>query len=54
MLGRPVVAPSFIATTLDKDDVSLAKQWLSNRSNWSNQQTVLEYETEFAKWNGSK
>ncbi|NEO98464.1 MAG: aminotransferase class I/II-fold pyridoxal phosphate-dependent enzyme [Symploca sp. SIO2E9] len=40
--------------TLDWDDVKVAKEWLSKPSCWEDGTVVSEYETEFARWNGSK
>ncbi|NET07270.1 MAG: aminotransferase class I/II-fold pyridoxal phosphate-dependent enzyme [Symploca sp. SIO2B6] len=40
--------------TLDWDDVKVAKEWLSKSPCWEDGKVVSQYETEFARWNGSK
>lgn len=54
ILGKPLSFPSLSSTTLDKDDLDLARQWLVSRSRWQEKETVARYEAEFASWNGSK
>jgi perosamine synthetase len=53
-LDRPMVYSSLGSVTLDKDDVDIARKWLSERSNWYEPELVKQYEKEFAQWNGSK
>lgn len=53
-LGRPVSYPSLGSMTLDEDDVLIARNWLKDKAEWHNYELVLEYERNFAKWNGSK
>ena len=52
--GLPLVVPSLGSMTLDWDDVQIARHWLKNRSEWEEKKIVNDYETEFARWNGSK
>jgi dTDP-4-amino-4,6-dideoxygalactose transaminase len=40
--------------TLDRDDVRIARRLLSNRNGWRDNEPVIEYQREFAKWNGSE
>jgi perosamine synthetase len=51
---QPVTTPSLGSMTLDWDDVNLAREWLRNKPDWNNPELVMQYETVFAKWNGSK
>jgi perosamine synthetase len=51
--GNPLKLISLGSMTLDHDDVKLAKEWLKNRSHWMDEKVVSEYESEFARWNGS-
>ena len=53
-LGYPLTTPSLGSVTLDHDDLLIAKSQLRNKENWFNPNTVREYESAFAKWNGSK
>jgi dTDP-4-amino-4,6-dideoxygalactose transaminase len=39
--------------TLDPDDVKIAQKWLEIRSGWRDRDVVFQYESEFARWNGS-
>ncbi|MEA2076389.1 MAG: DegT/DnrJ/EryC1/StrS family aminotransferase [Candidatus Marinimicrobia bacterium] len=52
--GYPLTTPSLGSVTLDIDDVDIAKKQLKERKNWFERNTVKEYESVFAKWNGSK
>lgn len=52
--GRALTTPSLGSMTLDQDDVDLARELLKDRSGWNEQGIVSKYETEFARWNGSK
>lgn len=52
--GLPLTTPPLSSTTLDKDDVDLAKEWLRDRSRWEDVRVVSRYEAEFSRWNGSK
>lgn len=52
--GRPLTTPSLGSMTLDRDDVKLAKEWLRNKEQWHNTEIIKKYESEFARWNGSK
>ncbi len=52
--GRPVVTPSFASMTLDEDDVAVAREWLGERSRWSEEDIVRRFESTFARWNGSQ
>jgi len=54
IIGKPLTYPSLSSMTLDKDDVHIARSWLSNKSEWNDDLLVTEYERMFAKWNGSK
>jgi perosamine synthetase len=54
LTGNPLKVISLGSMTLDHDDVKLAKEWLKNRSYWMDGGIVSKYETEFARWNGSK
>ena len=53
-LGYPLTTPSLGSVTLDHDDLLIAKSQLRNKENWFNPNTVREYESAFANWNGSK
>jgi dTDP-4-amino-4,6-dideoxygalactose transaminase len=50
---KPLTYPPLGSTTLDKDDVAIAKQWLRTQTKWDDQNIVREYEKKFAEWNGS-
>ena len=52
--GLPVITPSLISATLDVDDVSLARNELDKSAGWCDPAPVTEYESAFARWNGSK
>lgn len=52
--GKQVCFPSFGAMTLDMDDVDLAAWWLKHPDAWHDDQPVHEFETRFARWNGSR
>lgn len=52
--GFPLTTPSLGSATLDLDDVEIARSLLKNHSAWNDQSKVIEYETQFAQWNGSK
>lgn len=49
----PCLAP-LGSMTLDEDDVEVAQSWLEDRSTWADCDLVSKYETEFARWNGSR
>jgi dTDP-4-amino-4,6-dideoxygalactose transaminase len=51
--GQPLSFPSLGSMTLDRDDVSIARKWLNDRSCWYDQDLVSQFESEFAGWNGS-
>jgi perosamine synthetase len=53
-LGLPLVYPSFACTTLDEDDIDIARRWLADQMAWYGDSLVHEYEERFARWNGSK
>jgi dTDP-4-amino-4,6-dideoxygalactose transaminase len=40
--------------TLDRDDLKIAKHWLSQPSRWSRQHEIEEFQSAFASWNGSE
>lgn len=52
--GLPVTSMSFGSQTLDIDDVKLARKLLKDRKGWFDKSIVKDFETAFAKWNGSK
>ena len=52
--GLPVSLPSLGSMTLDLDDVSLARQFLKKEAYDQDSKITLQYEQEFAQWNGSK
>lgn len=54
LTGKPLVTPSLVSTTLDSDDVNLARKLLADRSTWEDTNTISHYESEFSSWNGSK
>ena len=54
LLGRHLSTPSFLAMTLDQDDVNLARQWLRMSDRWYDDATVRHFAERFARWNGSK
>lgn len=49
----PVAPPSLVATTLDKDDVQLAKEWLKDEDTWDEKKSLADFESAFANWNNS-
>ena len=51
--GRPLVTPSLVSTTLDRDDILLAENWLNDETHWNRLDEVDEYNSRFAAWNGS-
>lgn len=54
-LGRPLTTPSLGSMTLDEDDVQLARDWLKRPQDWYGaDEVVQQYQTEFARWNGSR
>lgn len=53
-LGYPLTTPSLGSVTLDHDDLLIAKNQLKNKKDWFKPDTVKEYESAFAQWNGSK
>ncbi|MGB9627201.1 MAG: DegT/DnrJ/EryC1/StrS family aminotransferase [Thermodesulfobacteriota bacterium] len=52
--GHPIKVIPLGSMTLDYDDVKVAEEWLEKTTHWMDHKIVFEYETEFAKWNGSK
>jgi dTDP-4-amino-4,6-dideoxygalactose transaminase len=52
--GKPILAPSLNAQTLDQDDVDLVRHWLRKRAAWYDPAVVTRFEQAFAQWNGSK
>lgn len=54
LMGRPLTILPLGSTTLDRDDVELARQWLQDGSMWWEKDIVSEYENRFAHWNGSR
>lgn len=52
--ANSLTAPSLDSMTLDEDDVDLARMWLRNRRRWGEREVISQFETEFARWNGSK
>jgi hypothetical protein len=53
-LGKPLTVPSLVSMTLDEDDVGLACDWLTRPMDWYREDEILQCQTEFARWNGSK
>ena len=54
LIGKPIKTTSLVSMTLDYDDVELARDLLTKRSQWDDKKIVSQYEKEFASWNGSK
>jgi dTDP-4-amino-4,6-dideoxygalactose transaminase len=54
VLNRPLKVPPFRSMTLDKDDVDIARRWLNDPSRWDDRKVVQDYESGFARWNGSR
>lgn len=52
--GRPLTSPPLTSSTLDEDDVNLARRTLQRKEGWFDQSIVDRYEATFAKWNGSR
>jgi len=52
--GKPLIIAPLGSTTLDLDDVKIAKKWLYNSKTWDDIKVVREFESQFSKWNGSK
>ena len=52
--GRTPAPVPLTSMTLDADDVEIARRWLSERSGWADESIVRAFESEFAKWNGSR
>jgi dTDP-4-amino-4,6-dideoxygalactose transaminase len=52
--GYPLLMPPLGSGTLDIDDVAIAKKQLGEKKSWFDPGIMREYETQFAKWNGSK
>lgn len=52
--GGSAASPTFGTTTLDRDDVQIARRWLRDRRRWDKPETVQQYERQFAVWNGSR
>jgi dTDP-4-amino-4,6-dideoxygalactose transaminase len=52
--GCPVNVSSLFSTTLDEDDVDLARHWLRRSADWYRADEVIEYQRQFARWNGSE
>ena len=53
-IGFPLVTPSLTSATLDIDDVMLANKWLGKKDYWYRKDEVVEFNSQFALWNGSK
>ncbi|MDO9262572.1 MAG: DegT/DnrJ/EryC1/StrS family aminotransferase, partial [Desulfosalsimonadaceae bacterium] len=53
-MRRRLTYPSLVSTTLDKDDVNIARKWIGKRKQWYEPELVQQYEKEFAYWNGTK
>jgi len=51
---QPLTLHPLGSTTLDEDDVLIARQWLRKRSDWTGTQLTAQYEGAFARWNGSR
>ena len=54
LVGRKLLYPCHVATTLGLDDVKIARKLLQTPEEWYNTSVVAEYENIFANWNGSK
>jgi dTDP-4-amino-4,6-dideoxygalactose transaminase len=54
VLGYQLLTPSLGSSSLDLDDVALAKAQIREKSGWSDVERTREYERAFAQWNGSK
>ncbi|MDY7079445.1 MAG: aminotransferase class I/II-fold pyridoxal phosphate-dependent enzyme [Chloroflexota bacterium] len=52
-LGKPLTTPSLVSTTLDEDDVWLARAWLKRIGDWYRSGEIEQYHAAFAAWNGS-
>lgn len=51
---KKMYMPSFGSMTVDYDDVKIANSELKNKESWYDNEIIAEYESEFAKWNGSE
>src|SRR5262249_23710376 len=51
--GWPLVYTETAAMTLDEDDIVLADGLLADRSDWRSIDPVVDFERQFAAWNGS-
>lgn len=51
---KPLTVPSLTSMTLDTDDLQIAREWLLKKEEWYNPNIVAQFETEFARWNGSQ
>ena len=51
---QPLTLPSLGSATLDIDDIKIAREFLSDHSEWYNAELIAQYENRFAQWNGSK
>lgn len=52
-MGEPLTLAPLSSSTLDEDDVELAKYWLNHREDWYRLDEVEHYNVTFANWNGS-
>jgi perosamine synthetase len=51
--GRRLTYSSLVSTTLDADDVEVARRWLEDPRRWTDESVVGGYEDAFSRWNGS-
>lgn len=51
--GKSLNDPSFVAATLEADDLMTIRKLLADRSRWFDEEVVHAYENAFARWNGS-
>jgi perosamine synthetase len=54
MGGREISHLSFVARTMDQEDIESVKVSLKDKESWTNQDLVMLYEERFACWNGSR
>jgi perosamine synthetase len=54
LTGRPLTTPPLSSMTVDRDDVVVARSYLKDRSGWRDPAVVADYESTFARWNGSR
>jgi dTDP-4-amino-4,6-dideoxygalactose transaminase len=53
VLGKSMTVASLSSMTLDEDDVILTREWLERSRDWYRSDEAVEYEGQFAGWNGS-